>query len=116
MGLTDPLSESDPEAWAVRFLAHVAFGLLAWHALIWIVPPIVAVAWVVAAYLAIWEGVVQRFGAGLWDAALDTMAVALGALVGLELLLGPHLWGFVGLLLAGCAVVFNGVWRRRDDA
>lgn len=116
MGLTEPLSENDPEAWVLRLLSHFAIGLLAWHSLVWVTPPVITAALVVAAYLAIWEGAVQRFGAGLWDAALDTVAVALGALVGLELLIGPHPVAFAGLLLAGGAVTFNGVWRRRDDA
>lgn len=111
--LTDPLSEKDPEDWTLRFLAHFVVGLVAWHSLIWTLPPVHA-AWLVPlVYFVAWEALVQRLGAGLWDAALDAVAVGLGALTGLELLAGPHLAAFGGLMLAGVAVMFNGIWRRR---
>ena len=84
MPLTDPLSERNPERWALRFLAHFALGLFAWHALIWTIPALHA-AWVVPAfYFLAWEVAVQRVGAGWWDAIADAWAVALGALTGLR--------------------------------
>lgn len=114
--LTDPLSEADPEAWTVRFLAHVVLGLIAWHSLLWTIQPANA-AWVVPlVYFVAWECLVQRLGAGAWDAALDTMAVQLGALVGLELIAGPNPWAFGAIMAVGGAVIWHGVWRRADEA
>lgn len=113
MPLTDPLSERNPERWAVRFMAHAFLGLLAWHSLIWIIDPVWAALGVVVIYAGAWEALVQRIGAGWWDAALDTWAVALGAALGLNLLTGPNLWAFVGLMVAGGLTILNGVlWRR----
>jgi hypothetical protein len=112
VSLFDPLDENDPEAWALRFLSHFALGLFAWHSLIWVMPPVHA-AWVVpAVYFVGWEALVQRLGAGLRDAAVDTWATALGAVTGLQLLLGPSLLGFVALFLIAAGSLFAGIWRR----
>lgn len=112
MGLTDPLSESDPEAWTVRFAAHAFLGLLAWHALIWTIPAAQA-AWAVpAAYFLGWKVAVQRVGSGLWDALLDALAFGFGAILGLELL-APSPVFFAAILGAMAAVIAHGVWRRQ---
>lgn len=111
MAILEPLSERDPEAWAVRFLAHVTVGLLAWHSCIWTVGPFHA-AWAVPlAYLLVWEVLVQRVGAGWWDAVADTLAVALGAGLGLETM-HPNPAAFAALLVAVVGAASYGAWRR----
>lgn len=111
MSLLSPISERDPEAWVLRFLSHLVLGLVAWHAIIWTMHPALAAAFVPLFYLAAWEGAVQRFGAGVWDAVADTLAVALGAGLGLEIL-HPTPWAFMALLGAGSGALYYGVWRR----
>jgi hypothetical protein len=70
------------------------------------------------AYLGGWEAGVQRLGAGLLDAAVDTLAVMAGALVAWGL--WAHRRGLVRGAAGALAVVLAvGVWRRRkggDDA
>jgi len=113
MALTTPLSEKNPERWVLRFLSHFVIGLIAWHSLIWIASPVAAVPFVAVVYFVSWEALVQRIEAGWWDALLDTWAVALGALTGLEILTGPSPPAFVGLMVAGAATLGHGIWRRR---
>jgi hypothetical protein len=62
-------------------------------------------------YLAVWEGAIQRFGAGLRDAAVDAYAVALGAGIIWTA------WENIAPALAGCMVVtvisaWLGIWKR----
>lgn len=111
MSLLTPLSERDPEKWVLRFLAHLVLGLVAWHAIIWTMHPALAAVFVPAFYLIAWEGVAQRFGAGAWDAITDTLAVALGAGLGLEIM-HPTPWAFMVLLGVGSGALYYGVWRR----
>lgn len=111
MPLTEPTSERDPEAWVLRFLAHLVLGLVAWHSIIWTMHPVLAAAFVPVFYFLAWEGAVQRFGAGFWDALADSVAVALGAGLGLEIMHTTP-WTFTALLAAGAGAIYYGVWRR----
>lgn len=88
MTLTTPTDHAGAYEWAAVYLAHMALGvalvaviaaalsLVMWRQGAW------AAVIVSVAYGALWEGAVQRLGAGLLDAAVDWSAVTLGAAVG----------------------------------
>lgn len=105
MDLLTPTDHAGAYEWASVFLAHMALGLglvalvsavLDWAAGDWMdgVGEVAAVI-VAVVYLIAWEGFVQRYGAGLMDAAADTLAVASGGLLGL------FLWHRAGVKAAG---------------
>ena len=92
MDLLTPTNHAGAYEWAAVYLAHFAIGIaitaiiaafLDWVADEWIdARGEVALALSIAGYFLIWEGVVQGYGAGFGDAALDTFAFAMGGLVG----------------------------------
>lgn len=105
MDILTPTDHAGAYEWASVFLAHMALGLglvalvsaaLDWAAGDWMdgVGEVAAVI-VAVVYLVAWEGFVQRYGAGLMDAATDTLAVASGGLLGLLL------WRRAGIKAAG---------------
>lgn len=105
LDLLTPTDYAGAYEWASVFLAHMALGLglvalvsavLDWVAGDWMdVVSEVAAVIVAVVYLIAWEGFVQRYGAGLMDAAADTLAVASGGLLGL------FLWRRAGVKAAG---------------
>lgn len=122
LDLLTPEAQAGAYEWASVLLAHFAIGL----ALVAVVSAVldamvddwlrpmgsVALVLVVVVYAVAWEGLVQRYGAGLLDAGVDTLAVAMGGLAGLSA------WLRRGALVAASLVVtagvaVAGVWRRR---
>lgn len=109
MNLATPTDHAGAYEWLVVLMAHGGVGLLltaflAW-ALDWMAGDWVdggGLAWVasVILYGLGWEGAVQRFGAGLGDAAVDTFAVAAGGLI------GWLAWDRRGFLLGAVFAIF----------
>ena len=103
-----PMSEDDPAYWAAVFAGHVTVGIAmasgaAWAGLpVWAAPIL---------YLAVWECMVQRVGAGWRDALVDTWAVALGCGI---IWAAWQQWapGIATGLVAGAVSVAVGMWRR----
>lgn len=120
MDLLTPTDHATAYDWAAVLLAHgfigaVLAGLAAWAfaALTDMLPWPSGVQLVVIGYGAGWEGAVQRLGAGLADAAVDTLAVAVGAVA------AWGLWSQRRRMAAGAVAVLvvvgaAGIWRRRD--
>lgn len=82
MDLLTPEAHAGAYEWAAVLLAHfaVGFALAGFLALILggrLGLPVLIAA-LAAIYGAGWEGVVQGYGAGLMDAAVDTVAVTCG--------------------------------------
>lgn len=106
-----PTRENDPATWAAVFAGHVAVGVCGGVVAAWVMgAPAAAVATPIL-YGAIWEGAIQKFGAGMKDAATDTFAVALGSAIIWAA------WEHQGAVLAGSVVtagvsVWSGIWRR----
>ena len=120
MDLLTPEAQTSAHYWASVLLAHAMIGAVlasagaALVARLW--PSMLAwpssVQVLVAGYAGLWEGAVQRLGAGWLDAAVDTLAVATGALV------AWGLWANRRRLVRSAAAVLAvvlavGVWRRR---
>lgn len=107
-----PGNPSDPGIWAAIFAGHMALGLM--------LTAICAVTLgrlfgqavtagaqiAVVGYALVWEVIVQRVAAGIGDAALDTFAVALGAMIGVAA--WEKRGGFVA---AGIAAAILALWR-----
>ena len=118
MGLTIPTDHADPYLWLVVLLAHAAVGL----ALVAVLAALLDAlgrasglgAWLVVTlgYALAWEGAVQRLGAGLADAAIDSAAVALGGLIGL-LAWRRHGTGLTVALVLLAGIAARGVGRRK---
>lgn len=103
-----PDDPRDPAEWAAVFAGHCFLGLALAAAAVWAgLPPWAAPL----GYLVLWEGLVQRFGAGLRDALVDTWAVALGAgcIWFAWERTAPALAACIALAGASTAV---GIWRR----
>ena len=93
--LLTPTDHAGAYEWAVVFMAHMLVGMgctalvsafVDWLAGEWIDGAgEAAVPLVTVVYLVVWEGLFQRYGDGLADAFTDTLAVALGGLLGLFL-------------------------------
>lgn len=110
-----PDAQADPYIWAAAFAGHMAVGLVLTAAVAW--PLSGAREWIdgtgwlawaltTAAYGLVWEGVVQQLGAGIADAAVDTLAVALGGLIGVAA------WERRGGLIGAAVVVALGaLWK-----
>ena len=123
LDLLTPDAHADPYVFVAALLGHaqVGFALVAIVAaalliLRWLVNVLgagrSALLIVVVVYAVAWEGLVQRYGAGLLDAGVDTLAVAMGGLAGLSAWLRRGALVAVSLAVtAGVAVA--GVWRRR---
>jgi hypothetical protein len=90
--LASPEAQVDPYIWAAAFTGHMAVGLGLTAAVAWPLSGFArdwvdGVGWlalmlVVVAYALVWEALLQRLGAGVMDAAVDTAAVFLGGLIG----------------------------------
>jgi hypothetical protein len=117
--LLTPEAQPDAYVWLVVLLAHAFLGLTLtalvapalarWTAML---PLPSAVQIVTMVYAVLWEGVIQRLGAGLLDAAVDTLAVVCGALI------AWGAWSHLGRKIAAAllvllAVGWAGVRRRR---
>lgn len=121
LDLLIPTDHAEPYLWAVVYLAHFAVGLFLTALVAALLDALddlrlnvgdTAPALVTVGYLVIWEMGVQRLGAGLPDALLDTLAIGLGAASGL------YLWRRDGKRLAvalsfAAAVLWRGVRTRR---
>ena len=122
LDLLTPTDHAGAYEWASVLLAHFAIGL-ALVAVLSAVLDAIAGEWiggtgrvslliVAAVYLIAWEGLAQGYGAGLSDALVDTLAVAMGGLAGLSAWMRRG--ALVALSLAVTAgVAVAGVWRRR---
>lgn len=131
MDLLTPEAQDGAHYWASVLLAHAFIGLFLTAVLAAILDALDAFAtaidrategwtdgtgWlacgiVIACYGLGWEVAVQRVGAGWTDAAVDTVAVACGALAGVAA------WARRGVALAASLVVLAGVaaagvWNR----
>ena len=123
LDLLTPTDHAGAYEWASVLLAHFAIGLALVAVLSavllvlrWLVGKIgagkAALLIVVVVYAVIWEGLAQGYGAGLSDALVDTLAVAMGGLAGLSAWMRRG--ALVALSLAVTAgVAVAGVWRRR---
>lgn len=120
MDLTTPVDHADPYLWAAVALAHLAIGMAltgALAALLSRLEPGVprtglhALGLVTALYLAGWEWAVQRFGAGLADALLDTAMIATGGVLGL-LAWRRDGRGLAAVILAAALVLARGIRSR----
>lgn len=95
LDLITPTDHENAYEWAAVLLAHGFIGLVlvalaaavleAWAGE-WI-DDLGGLSWVlvVAVYAVVWEGLVQRLGAGLIDAGADSLAVACGGAFGVFL-------------------------------
>ena len=103
-----PGNPADPGQWAAVFAGHVAVGSALAAGVVWADLPVWAAP---LFYLAVWEGAIQRFGAGWKDALVDTWAVALGA--GMIWAAWERVASGVGacIILAGLSV-WAGIRRR----
>ena len=123
LDLLTPTAHAGAYEWASVFLAHamIGLGLTALVSLIlsWVDDDgwlgdvgAVALLLVVFVYGAAWEGLAQRYGAGLMDSAVDTLAVFCGGWIGLAA------WRRRGVAIAaGMAVMALASWlgiRRRS--
>ena len=123
LDILTPTDHAGAYEWASVLLAHFAIGLALVAVLSavllvlrWLVGKIgagkAALLIVVVVYAVIWEGLAQAYGAGLPDALVDTLAVAMGGLAGLSAWMRRG--ALVALSLAVTAgVAVAGVWRRR---
>lgn len=122
LDLFTPESQAGAYEWAAVFLAHFAIGLLLVSAMAAILDAIggdyidgigpLSVSIVAVFYALLWEGAVQRFGAGFMDAAVDSFAVFMGALCGVSAWYRKG-WLVAGSLIAMIAVALAGVRHRR---
>lgn len=110
MDLLTPTNHAGAYEWAAVLFAHatVGLGLVAIVAALldWLEadsPGIVALHVVTVAYTLVWEGIIQGYGAGLADAAVDTFAVFIGGIVGVSA------WYRRGVSLALALVSLAGV-------
>lgn len=111
MGLTTPTDHDDAYVWVTVLTAHAAIGMVLTVELheafpLWIAATI---AWV--GYLLAWEGLVQRFGAGLLDALVDAAGVTAGVAYGIGTFFAwpGYRWAALGLF---AIVAAGGVWKR----
>ena len=122
LDLTTPEAQDNAYFWLVVLLAHAALGLALVGAVAALLDRIagewidrtgdLALIIVAVGYAALWEGAVQRFGAGLVDAAVDTVAVACGGAVGLWAWRRNGL-GVAAGIIALSAVAWAGVRKRQ---
>lgn len=112
-----PEAESDPAAWATRFVAHFGLGVAITTILALLLPLSYALGLSMVGY-TVWEAAQYRVAppaarskALRWDGVLDLAAWSCGAFVVGMLAQGAILNAvmFVG---AGAAVLASGVWSR----
>lgn len=121
LDLLTPTDHAGAYEWASVYLAHLAIGLVL-TALVaavieaaqgdWIDLGDTAPVVVTLVYFVAWEGMAQRYGAGMPDALIDTLAVGCGGLAGL------FLWRRSGkrvamVLALAAAVLWRGVRARK---
>jgi len=110
LNLTDPTFHVDPYVWGAVLLAHAFLGGVAWIALAHVTGrAIVSVQIVAAVYFLLWEVAVQRVGAGLTDALVDTLAVTVGAGLAWSLSVGNIAYRSKVLAILS-AVGVAGIW------
>lgn len=122
LDLLTPEAQAGAYEWAAVLLAHAAIGL-GLTALVAALIEVVAgeylrrvgglaLGLVALTYGLAWEGLVQGYGAGLGDAAVDTAAVVLGGALGLAA--WARSAAFLALsLLALAGIALAGIRRRR---
>ena len=113
MDLLTPTNHAGAYEWAAVLFAHATVGLglvaivaalLDWYGGDWISPAgPMALVLVVIGYALGWEGIIQGYGAGFADAAVDTFAVFIGGL------LGVSAWGRRGIAVAASLLALAGV-------
>lgn len=114
MDLLTPEAQEGAHYWASVLLAHMAIGgALAGAGAALGLGWLRAAAGLAVAYGGLWEGLAQRLGAGLVDAAVDTAAVTGGALI------AWGIWAHRARVILPPALVLSavltlGIWRRRD--
>ena len=126
MGLTIPDAfMADPYAWATNQMAHALLGLAITALLAWALGALMSRAMEIdvamhgpallivgVVYFFAWEGLWQRYGAGMGDALADTAFMVLGGLLGLSA--WARKGGRVALAMAVAVVMLGaGVWRRK---
>lgn len=116
---------TDWYGWLTNQMSHMLLGLAITALLAWILgclmsramemdvamhgPALVIVAVV---YFFGWEGLWQRYGAGMWDALADTAFMTIGGLLGVSA--WARRGGRVALAMGAAAVMLGaGVWRRK---
>lgn len=116
---------SDWYGWLTNQMAHALLGLAVTALLAWALGALMSRAFemdvamhgpalviVAVGYFFGWEGVWQRYGAGMGDALADTAFMALGGLLGVSA--WARKGGRVALAMAvAVAMLGAGVWRRK---
>ncbi len=100
---------NDWYGWATVQCGHFCIGAAGGLAL-WTLWGIIAPLAVFMAYLLVWEGAVQRFGAGVGDALADSGCVAAGAAVICGAFVGY--WTAVGAFAVWAVFMAWGIARR----
>lgn len=123
LDLLTPEAHAGAYEWAAVLLAHFTVGLVLVAAvaalLNWLsgddLGPMhgPALVIVVLVYFFFWEGLGQRYAAGLPDAAIDTFAVAMGGLVGISAWLRKG-GAVLAAIIATAIVAVAGIWRRKE--
>lgn len=123
--MTPDAFANDWYGWLTNQMAHALLGLAVTALLAWVLGAFMsrafemdvpmhgpAVAILAVVYFTAWEGVWQRYGAGMGDALADTAFMALGGLLGVSA--WARKGGRVALAMAvGAALLMAGAWRRR---
>lgn len=116
---------SDWYGWLTNQMAHALLGLAVTALLAWALGALMSRAFgmdvtmhgpalliVGVVYFFGWEGLWQRYGAGMWDALADTAFMAIGGLLGVSA--WARKGGRVALAMGAAAVMLAvGVWRRK---
>lgn len=116
---------ADWYGWLTNQMAHALLGLAVTALLAWALGAVVSQAFerpvtmhgpalliVGVVYFFGWEGVWQRWGAGMGDALADTAFMGLGGLLGVSA--WARKGGRVALAMGAAAVMLGaGVWRRK---
>jgi len=122
MDLLTPEAQESAHYWASVLLAHAFIGLFL-VAVVAVLIDALAGDWidgagrlalviVVCVYGLLWEGLAQGYGAGMADAAVDTLAVACGGLAGLSAW-ARRVAGLSVAFVVLAGVAAAGVWGRR---
>jgi hypothetical protein len=121
MNLSPDAFLTDAYGWLTNQTGHVLLGLVLTAIVAVIMRAVVetdmrreALLVVSVAYLVVWEGLIQTWGAGFLDALADTAFVALGGIIGVTA------WGQKGGQLAVAFVTMAGImaagvarrWKR----
>lgn len=110
MNLTEATAHTAPYTWAAVLLAHAFIGVVAWQMLSRVIGMSIVTAQVIAVvYFIAWEAIIQRLQAGITDALVDTLGVAVGASMAWGLSAGD-VWHRAKNVAIIAAVGLVGVW------